>query len=84
LPLPGFLDRDFDRSVLTRRHARWLVSKIGESLLEATSALWMGLQSNPLLLLADVRTEQEKQVGGAETHAQAFEEIPLCPRQARH
>jgi hypothetical protein len=30
------------------------------------------------------RPEQEEQAGGAETHAQAAEEIWLCPRQARH
>jgi hypothetical protein len=57
--LLGFPDGDFHRRCwragFFSNHARWLVSKIGKSLLEATSALWIGLQSNPLLLLADVR-----------------------------
>jgi hypothetical protein len=32
----------------------------------------------------DVLADQEEQAGSAETHAQAFEEIWLCSRRARH
>ena len=45
--------------------------------------LWRAVDAEGEVLDVLVQTRTE-QAGGAETHAQAFEEIWLCPRQARH
>ena len=45
--------------------------------------LWRAVDAEGEVLDVLVQSEKE-QAGGAETHAQAFEEIWLCPRQVGH
>jgi hypothetical protein len=56
----------------------------GISLLKAIPAFCRGCQFKSLLLLIYFRPEQKEQACRAEIDAQTFEEIWLCPTQARH
>jgi len=62
-------------------HTTWHLDEVYLKIDGRMVYLWRAVDAESEVLDVLVRKEQ---TGGIETHAQAFEEIRLCPRQARH
>jgi putative transposase len=63
-------------------HTTWHLDEVYLNIAGRMVYLWRAVDAEGEVL--DVLVQQKEQACGAETHAQAFEEVWLCPRQARH
>ena len=63
-------------------HATWHLDEVYLKINGRLVYLWRAVDAEGEVLDVLIRTDE--QIGGAETDAQAFEEIHLCPGQARH
>ena len=63
-------------------HTTWHLDEVYLKIDGRMVYLWRAVDAEGEVL--DVLVQAKRNNGGIETHAQAFEEIRLCPGQARH